>query len=79
MIRTTDPTAAKRYLAARARLMTAVLDGVALQIHTVLGNDDTALPSPHHRGDPTPALDRQRRAFAATLSGPLAVDKPPEP
>ena len=42
MIRTTDPSAAKRDLAARARLMTAVLDGVALQIHTALGNDDTA-------------------------------------
>lgn len=42
MIRTADPSAAEPDLAARAHLMTALLDGVAMQIHAALGDGDTA-------------------------------------
>jgi AcrR family transcriptional regulator len=40
MIRTADPSASDRDLAARAQLMTAVLDGVAMQIHAALDDED---------------------------------------
>lgn len=42
MIRAVDTSAADSDLAARARLMTAVLDGVAMQIHAALSEDETA-------------------------------------
>lgn len=42
MIRAVDPAATDDDLATRARLVTAVLDGVALQIHATLTHDEEA-------------------------------------
>jgi AcrR family transcriptional regulator len=42
MIRTVDPSAADGDVAARAHLMTAILDGAVMQIHAALGEDGTA-------------------------------------